>query len=425
MKRTAFLAILFPLLAAGQDGLHFERVSSWDQLKEEARAGHKYIFVDVYATWCAPCKEMDRTVYSSKAVGEYMNPRFIAVKVQMDTTPMDNQKDKRWFRESRSILRPFKIDVLPSYVFFSPDGKAVHKGVGFKGDSDLIAMAADAMKPDKQFYTLLDKYRNGQKDYAKMPALSNAANDLGERKAADSIAQDYIYNYLLKLKDKDLYQRENLEFIGAYTKSSKGRPFDLFYRHSGKVDSAVRKGYSQDMVDYIIALEDIDPKLWKDLDPQHPLTSRPDWDKIYRTIKKKYNEKYADRTVLGAKVRWYDYKKEWPEYCRCVVRKVEKYGPFGTFTTEWNYNEDAWNLFLHCTDKVILNKALAWSDSSIRMSQAKPNLQYYDTYANLLYKMGRTREAIEWEEKALALDPESKDIKAVIDKMKSGEPTWL
>ena len=48
-----------------------------------------------------------------------------------------------------------------------------------------------------------------------------------------------------------------------------------------------------------------------------------------------------------------------------------------------------------------------------------------DTYANLLYKAGRTREALEWQQKVVRLsagrDPE---LTAHLDRMKAGLPTW-
>jgi tetratricopeptide (TPR) repeat protein len=49
---------------------------------------------------------------------------------------------------------------------------------------------------------------------------------------------------------------------------------------------------------------------------------------------------------------------------------------------------------------------------------------YLDTYANLLYKLGRTEEALRYEEKAFALAPNDKDITDNLSKMKKGEPTW-
>ena len=49
-----------------------------------------------------------------------------------------------------------------------------------------------------------------------------------------------------------------------------------------------------------------------------------------------------------------------------------------------------------------------------------------DTYSNLLHKVGKTKEAIEWQEKAIAaVDEASKaEYQATLEKMKKGEPTW-
>jgi thiol:disulfide interchange protein len=43
-------------------GINFENNLSWEQVKEKAKAENKYIFVDCYATWCGPCKAMDKEV---------------------------------------------------------------------------------------------------------------------------------------------------------------------------------------------------------------------------------------------------------------------------------------------------------------------------------------------------------------------------
>ncbi len=48
-----------------------------------------------------------------------------------------------------------------------------------------------------------------------------------------------------------------------------------------------------------------------------------------------------------------------------------------------------------------------------------------DTYANLLYKLGRKDDAINWEQKALSLSPGDPDFTTALSKMKRGEPTWI
>ena len=56
---------------------------------------------------------------------------------------------------------------------------------------------------------------------------------------------------------------------------------------------------------------------------------------------------------------------------------------------------------------------------------------YIDTYANLLYKMGETTEALKWQELAVTKSRELdlgkgdiEDIQENFEKMKKGEPTW-
>jgi hypothetical protein len=47
-----------------------------------------------------------------------------------------------------------------------------------------------------------------------------------------------------------------------------------------------------------------------------------------------------------------------------------------------------------------------------------------DTYANLLHKLGRTPEAIVWEQKGMALASDKESFQKNIAKMKKGEKTW-
>lgn len=52
-------------------------------------------------------------------------------------------------------------------------------------------------------------------------------------------------------------------------------------------------------------------------------------------------------------------------------------------------NNDAWDVFLNSNDKEILKKALKWMESVIRRNPNDANS--IDTYANLLYKVGKNR----------------------------------
>ena len=105
---------------------------------------------------------------------------------------------------------------------------------------------------------------------------------------------------------------------------------------------------------------------------------------------------------------------------------------------DWNLNAAAWDVFLYCMNKSILKMALRWSNVSILVAgtdnEINPIDQYIDTKANLLYKIGKIKEAIVTEEKAYEIlnsNAEKKGIKgsgksylATLETMKRGKPTW-
>jgi tetratricopeptide (TPR) repeat protein len=90
-------------------------------------------------------------------------------------------------------------------------------------------------------------------------------------------------------------------------------------------------------------------------------------------------------------------------------------------------NNIAWTVFEKVSDKKVLQDALNWSKRSRELSP--DNSGFLDTYANLLYKLGRNKEAITCEKEALGYDakvgktPNGIMVEA-LRKMIAGEKTW-
>ena len=176
----------------GNTGVHFVNGMSWEQVKEKAKTENKYIFLDCYASWCGPCKAMDRETYPKEKVGNYMNEHFISLKVQADTSKQDDDRIKQFYRDAHFLMHEYKINAFLYFLFFSPDGKFVHKEVGFKGEDDLISISKDAMNPNKQFCTLVEKFKEHNLDTSYMKVLARNASSLGDKELAWKIANEYI-----------------------------------------------------------------------------------------------------------------------------------------------------------------------------------------------------------------------------------------
>lgn len=100
------------------DGIQFFKGTFADAL-EKAQAENKPIFLDIYATWCGPCKMLKKRTFSDKEVGEYFNANFVNIAIDGET------------KEGRELAYNFKIQGYPTLLILDKNGKQLTKQVGF------------------------------------------------------------------------------------------------------------------------------------------------------------------------------------------------------------------------------------------------------------------------------------------------------
>ena len=64
------------------------------------------------------------------------------------------------------------------------------------------------------------------------------------------------------------------------------------------------------------------------------------------------------------------------------------------------YNQIAWTIFENVKDKAVLQKALTWSNASLKWHRIP---EFLDTYANLLFVLGKKAEAVQHQKEAIEL----------------------
>ncbi|MNV76717.1 hypothetical protein D3C71_1700890 [compost metagenome] len=145
-------------------------------------------------------------------------------------------------------------------------------------------------------------------------------------------------------------------------------------------------------------------------------------DSLIALAKSKYPTVDLSKSTELLQVQFYQNTKNWPKFQSSVLAYMKKYG---TEVEGSMLNSFAWTVFENCEDAECVASAMAWSKRSVEDTQSKEPA-FLDTYANLLYKMGKKEEAIAMQKKAVELVPaaEKANYQTTLDKMQKGEKTW-
>jgi len=431
MKRFFLAFLLLPVIANAQisnavvkenaeGGIKWTTGLSWEQIKQKAKTENKYIFLDVYATWCGPCKDMDATVFTNDSVGEYFKKHFINIKVQLDRTAKDDEQVKSWYEDAATIAKQYHISSLPTFIFFNSQGNRTEQRTGYQKVYEFISLAQSAIEPGKRysdFYvrydSLIADYRKGIVHYDQLPDMIRAATrvDTASRQELMKLHKEYV----ITLPAKKRYTKQNIKFWSSLDLGFDSPLFKFFLVDASKINKVMGyDGYAALVVDKVIQSQIVTPFLteqntrkeipmagmYLDLTSAglHSDSSEADWKKLYNIIKEQFNHKIAERNLLQAKIDWFMRHGNVPAYCTLFLTKLEKYPP-ELKNIGGAINNIAFDAFEHVIDTGVLNGYIKWMKAVIDCSS--PIGCWLDTYANLLYKVGRKKEALEWEEKAV------------------------
>jgi thiol-disulfide isomerase/thioredoxin len=412
--RLLFIMLPFAAMAQGdkavQDnkGLHFEDGLSWTAIQARAKAENKYIFMDCYTTWCGPCKYMSTIIFPQEETGTFFNDKFISVGVQMDTTAKDNDRVKSWYADGHAIAGEYDIRAYPTYLIFSPDGRPLHRLVGSSATAkEFITQMQSTFDTTKQYYTQLQQFREGRRDSAFLRRVALMCGKVYDLKTGGEVADAY------QATQSDPFSPGALEVMLQYTDNAKDKGFAVLVEHPGKVDAALGNGKAEAAMFLIFYRYIISPAIRK------AGSGSPDWKAIHKAIAADFPSVADEMTDRGELV-YFQQKKDWPHFQTSVVKYMKKYSGHAAAD---DLNDFAWTVFQNCPDMTCVSEALDWSKRSF---EGKPNAMYMDTYANILYKMGKKDDAIAWEQKAIDMsdDATKATLQPTLEKMKKGEKTW-
>jgi thiol-disulfide isomerase/thioredoxin len=101
----------------------------------------RYVIIDVWATWCGPCKVQSPNF--ERIAEQYTSPdvAFVALSIDDDKWKWQNEAGEKSFRvlqlhsnDKNLFRKAYGIEYIPRYIFLGPDGKIINAQMPEPGD---------------------------------------------------------------------------------------------------------------------------------------------------------------------------------------------------------------------------------------------------------------------------------------------------
>lgn len=375
MKNSIFIItvlislFLFSNNAVAQDREIEFAHSNFDEILAKAKKENKLIFMDCWATWCRPCIQMANTAFKDNTAADFYNKSFINAKFDMEKGEGIDLKNK------------YGVNVFPTLLFINGEGEVVHRSAGGRDAAGIIALGELALDPNRRLSYFLDNYEAKKNDGEFVLKYLNAL------KGAYLPYGDAASNYFLNLEENDYLKEENWSIIKTFVEEYDSKIFQYldknkaaFIEKFGKeeVEAKIESVYFSAQAKF----------LTRNLNEEA-------YNKNKELILAKGGE-LAIKAIATADVYFYQIKGDWVNY----AKKAD------VLIMELNYREAsrinsfAWTAFEKIEDTNLLKKAIKWAEILVELEESPA---YLDTFANLHFKVGNKKKAIEIQEKAIKI----------------------
>jgi thiol:disulfide interchange protein DsbD len=92
----------------------------------QAKAAKKLVLVDIYADWCAQCKELDEKTWPDAGVKQWIAQNAVAVRIDTDAKRQD-------------LAAKLQIRSYPTVILLDAEGRELRRLLGFEKPATMKA----------------------------------------------------------------------------------------------------------------------------------------------------------------------------------------------------------------------------------------------------------------------------------------------
>jgi thioredoxin-related protein len=355
--------------------------NNWNEARAKAASENKLLFVDAYTDWCYWCKVMDKKTFTDAGVIQLMNEKFVSLKLEMERD------------YGTTVAMKYRVTGFPTFLVFAADGSLLYKVSGYQ-EVDAFKSFLNKILANEDL-----ERREGVTKEIELNFPQFYKNTFGkntERKKPEAATvQQYIS------AEKDLFSEMNFSVISKFTHLLSQAQTDAFVNNVSNYERLFGKSEVQDILGSIGSLK---------IQNAEKNNSKTEFEAAIDFFKK-YTNDFTPRGETYMRIGFNKNTGNWTEFAALVDKFNADEKIDANAVNSW-----AWEVYEKCEDKAVIAKATTWSEAAIKQKSEYPLL---DTYAALLYKGGRKKDAEKAAINAIAIGKkEGADTKETVELMK-------
>lgn len=208
------------------------RQLSFEEAISAAKAENKLVFIDFYTDWCGPCRTMSRQVFPQKSVGDYLNNKFVCIKLNAE-------------KEGVNLAKRYGIKAYPTFLILNTKEEVQFDIRGSMDAEAFINKVNSYLDPESAPLRMEQRYNAGERTPKLINQYALYLMEQNKEEEGFKVINDY-YNSLSdaqKLKDENsfLFLRYTLDLDDSKSRFM----IDHLHNFSAALSSSIHTKVSQ------------------------------------------------------------------------------------------------------------------------------------------------------------------------------------